>query len=50
MEEQIIELLSDLAAFNKLDLQIVNIISDVFKVNAKEICKYNGITYTIPSK
>ena len=50
MEEQIIKLLSSLAAFNILDLQIVNIISDSFEVDAREICKCEGITYIIPSK
>jgi hypothetical protein len=47
MEEQIIKLLSDLAAFNKLDKRILLIISNVFKVNAVDICKENGITYFI---
>jgi hypothetical protein len=47
MEEQIIKLLSDLAAFNKLDQRIVQIISNAFKVDAKQICKNNGITYNI---
>jgi len=47
MENQIIQLLSDLSAFNKLDRRIVQIISDVFKINALEICRKNGITYFI---
>lgn len=45
MEEQIIKLLSDLSAFNKLDRRVIQIISDVFKINALEICRENGITY-----
>jgi len=44
---EIIQLLSDLAAYNKLDKRIVQIISDVFKVDAFEICKANGITYWV---
>jgi len=42
---EITQLLSDLSAFNKLDAQIVKIISDVFEVDAVEICRENGITY-----
>jgi len=49
MEEQIIALLSDLSAFNKLDKRIVQIISDVFKIDAKQVCIDNGITYFIPN-
>ena len=47
MKEKIIKLLSDLAAFNKLDNTIVSLISQAFDVNAEEICKKNGITYWI---
>jgi len=47
MKKKVIKLLSDLAAFNKLDSRIVQIISDAFKVDAKELCKENGITYFI---
>jgi hypothetical protein len=50
MKKKITKLLSDLAAFNKLDLKTVNIISEAFKIDAREICKMNGITYVIPSK
>ena len=38
-------LLSNLAAFNKLDERVVDIISKVFKMDAKEICEKWGITY-----
>jgi len=50
MEDQITQLLSDLSAFNKLDRFIVQIISDVFKIDALEICRKNGITYFIEKK
>lgn len=50
MEKQIITLLSDLAAFNKLDNTIVTLISNAFNVNAAELCRKNGITYFIKSK
>lgn len=43
-------LLSSLAAFNKLDKQIVKIISDELRVDAEGICKENGITYFIKSQ
>jgi hypothetical protein len=49
METQIVKLLSDLAAFNKLDLMTVNLISGAFDIDAISICKMNGIIYTIPS-
>jgi hypothetical protein len=45
MKEKIIQLLSDLAAFNELNSRIIQIISDVFETNAEKICKDNGITY-----
>ena len=48
--EQIVRLLSDLSAFNKLDSMMVNIISGVFGVDAKEICRENGITYWLEKK
>jgi hypothetical protein len=50
MEEQITKLLSDLSAFNKLDLQICRIIADVFKIDTVKICRENGITYFIEKK
>lgn len=50
MENQIIQLLNDLSAFNKLDRRVVQIISDVFKIDASELCKQNGITYFIAKK
>ena len=50
MENQIIQLLSNLSAFNKLDKKVVQIISDIFKINALEICRKNGITYFINKK
>jgi len=40
-------LLSDLAAFNKLDDRIVWIISDVFGVDAVAICRADGIIYSV---
>jgi hypothetical protein len=40
-------LLYSLHAFNKLDNIVVNIISEAFNVDAKEICKKQGITYFI---
>jgi hypothetical protein len=48
--EQVVKLLSDLAAFNKLDLQIVSIISLSFDVDAEQLCEDNGITYFIPDE
>lgn len=45
--ESIVKLLSDLAAFNKLDELTVNLISAAFDVDAKIICKEHGITYFI---
>lgn len=50
MREKILRLLSNLAAFNKLDERVVDIISKVFKVDAKEICEKWGITYYISKK
>jgi hypothetical protein len=47
MEEKILRLLSNLSAFNKLDARVVNIISEVFKIDAKEICRKWGISYFI---
>lgn len=44
-DEEILKLLYDLSAFNQLTERIVNIISDVFKVDAKGICRENGIVY-----
>ena len=46
-KEIIIKLLSDLHAFQKLDKQIISIISEVFGVDAFKLCEDNGITYNI---
>ena len=45
MEEKILRLLSNLSAFNKLDARVVSIISEVFKIDTKEICRKWGISY-----
>ena len=45
--QKIKKLLEDLHAFNKLDKRVVDIISEVFGVDAKEICSKYGITYWI---
>ena len=45
----ILRLLQDLSAFNELNERIVKVISDVFKVDAEEICRKNGITYFVKS-
>ena len=45
--DKIVQLMSDLAAFNKLDSLIVRLISTNFGVNAEELCKDNGIVYWI---
>lgn len=50
MKVKILRLLSNLAAFNKLDERVVDIISKVFKIDAKEICEKWGITYFEPKK
>lgn len=47
MEEKVIRLLSNLSAFNKLDKRVVSIITEVFKIDADELCKKYGITYFI---
>ena len=47
MKDKIVKLLSDLAAFNKLDATIVQLISDIFKVDAEQLCHDYGITYRI---
>lgn len=41
------ELLFDLHAVNKLNEYVINCISLHFKVDAKDICEINGITYFI---
>jgi len=46
-KEQIIDLLYTLQKFNKLDNRIVDIVSEVFKVDAKQLCNTNGIVYWI---
>ena len=45
MDEKILRLLSNLSAFNKLDVRVVSIISEVFKIDAKELCRKWGISY-----
>lgn len=45
MEDKIVKLLSDLAAFNLLNRRVVHIIGDVFNVDAVELCSKNGIVY-----
>ena len=47
MEEKIVKLLSDLAAFNKLDATVIQLISDIFEVDADDLCTENGITYFV---
>jgi hypothetical protein len=44
-DDQILNLLSDLHAFNLLTEKIVLLISVNFNVDAEKICKENGITY-----
>ena len=43
--KQVVELLRSLHAFNKLDATTISIITDVFSVDAEEICREYGITY-----
>lgn len=45
--EKVLNLLSDLAAFNQLNEKIVIIISNTFNIDAKQLCKDNGIVYFI---
>jgi hypothetical protein len=49
-KKQIIKLLSNLSAFNKLDERTVKIISDTFQVDAVQLCQKNGITYFVSNK
>jgi len=44
-DKQLIELMDNLSKRNKLDNVIVQIISDVFIVDASKLCKDYGITY-----
>lgn len=46
-ERKLIKFLSNMAAFNKLDNRIVNLVSESFFVDAKSLCKNNGIVYWI---
>jgi len=47
LEEKIIRLLSNLSAFNQLTNRSVSIITEVFKIDAFELCKKYGITYFV---
>ncbi len=47
MKQKILDLIKSLHAFQKLDDRVLRVISNVFKVDAFEICKENGITYDI---
>lgn len=44
------KLLSHLAAFNRLDGALVQLIGEAYVVNAKSICQREGITYDIALK
>lgn len=45
MKDEVIKLLRSLSAFNVLTKQIVDIITDVFHIDAEALCKKYGITY-----
>ena len=47
IKEAVISLLYDLHLSGKLDLYVINSISNSFSINAEELCEDNGITYNI---